>query len=143
MIVNLIGLAGVQALIARLPVATTDEAMKELEIVGVDLLSKAANLAPKDLGDLRGSGFVETGWRGSLQNPVSEADKDTKSQRLNPEKPKSKELVIGFSEPYALKQHEMPIEHKDGERKYLQGPFEKNIDMYIKGIGEAIKKGVD
>jgi len=90
---------------------------KALNLVALDLLGKAVELAPLDLGDLRGSGSVK------IENNIAS---------------------VGFEEPYAVKQHEhLEYEHpKGGQAKYLEQPFRENYDKYINQIAEEIKKSL-
>lgn len=85
---------------------------KALNDVALDLLGKSIELAPIDKGDLRGSG----------------------SAKIN-----DNEAIVGFSEPYAVVQHEhTEYSHpRGGEAKYLEKPFRENINKYIKHIADA------
>jgi hypothetical protein len=91
----------------------TPEAMKD---IGNDLLRRSAKRAPKDMGDLRGSGFAEM-------------DDYT--------------VTVGFTEEYALAQHErLDYQHTDGEAKYLENPLNENQDKYIKKLADSLKGGL-
>ncbi len=93
---------------------------KALTDVGLDLLGKSKEKAPIDTGDLRGTGFMNLEDNG-------------------------KTAVIGFTEIYALRQHE-GLEYKHplgGEAKYLENPLKENTQKYIKHIKDAIGKVVD
>lgn len=91
---------------------------KALREVAFDLLGKSKELAPIDTGDLRGSGFAE----------------------IN-----KNEATIGYTEPYALRQHEeLSYNHpQGGQAKYLEEPFVKNTPKYIKHLADSIRKAVD
>jgi hypothetical protein len=91
---------------------------KALREIGLDLVGKAKKLAPLDTGDLRGSGF-------------SKLEGDT--------------VTIGFTEPYALRQHEhTEYDHPmGGQAKYLEQPFNENLKKYIKHLEDSTKKAVE
>lgn len=82
-----------------------------------DLRGKAADLAPVDLGDLKGSAYAEVnGLAGE----------------------------VGFTEPYATRQHEeVWFNHpKGGQAKYLETPYKKYIGNYIAHIKDFIARAV-
>jgi hypothetical protein len=90
----------------------------ELDIILLDLQGKAQDRAPVLTGDLRGSAYHnQKGLTGE----------------------------VGFSSPYALRQHEeLSYRHpQGGEAKYLENPYKENAKRYIKAIGDAVKKAVD
>ena len=111
------GLPELEKLLRKMPKEVEKVAMKELQRSAVDLQGKAQLLAPVDMGDLRGSGFSET---------------------------KGQEVTVGFSEPYALKQHEeLEYNHpKGGQAKYLEQPYKENVKHYINDISKKVKKAV-
>jgi hypothetical protein len=95
----------------------TKEAVNE---VALDLIGKAKERAPLDTGDLRGSGFVNNGG-------------------TNGQIYKAK---VGFSEPYALEQHEnLQYQHpRGGEAKYLENPLKENEERYIDHIKSKVRR---
>jgi hypothetical protein len=97
----------------------SEEAIKD---VAFDLLGKAKLLAPIDTGDLRGSGFVEFV---ETTNGIG--------------------AIIGFSTPYAVRQHEELDYHhpQGGQAKYLEQPFKENTQRYVKHLADSVKKAVD
>lgn len=109
------GLRELEANFDKLLKKTEVKSKKGFKEVCEDLIGKSINLAPVDIGDLRGSGHVE------YKNDF--------------------DANVGFNEPYAIKQHEhTEYEHpKGGQAKYLEQPFRENIDKYIKHIAEAIE----
>jgi hypothetical protein len=112
------GLAALEAELARRLReigAASDQAMAEN---AEHLLGEAIQLAPKDLGDLRGSGDVR---------PLGDG-----------------EYEVGFyGLPYALRQHEeLDWHHDEGQAKYLEQPFAENMDRYVQNVADAVKKAV-
>jgi hypothetical protein len=105
------------ALLKRIPAQAKAQASKELSDIVQDLKGESQRRAPIDLGDLRGSAFGDT---------------------------KDLEGTVGFTEPYAMYQHEgIGFNHpKGGEAKYLENPFKEKMKMYIKAIGDAIDRAV-
>lgn len=95
--------------------SSTPKAMRD---IGQDLLGKSVERAPVDQGDLRGSGFSE------VDGTVT---------------------TIGFTEPYALRQHEeLQYTHpQGGEAKYLERPLNENINRYVKFLEDSTKKAVE
>ena len=83
----------------------------------LDLKGKAVKLAPIKTSDLRKSAYT------AMENYAGE---------------------VGFTEPYAVKQHEETgYEHpKGGQAKYLQQPYQENVDTYIKWIGDEVVKEI-
>ena len=118
MIIKIEGLDELQKILKKMPKEAEKAAMFQLEKVGVDLQSKAQLLAPVDMGDLRGSAFTEV---------------------------IGMEATVGFTEPYALRQHEeVGYRHpKGGQAKYLEEPFKENLSQYVDSIGDAIRKAVE
>jgi hypothetical protein len=109
-------------LLQNLPDEAIEATRKELQRACADLKGKAQNLAPVDTGDLRGSAFYET---------------EAKDGGL--------EATIGFTAPYATRQHEeVGYNHPHGgQAKYLEEPFKQNVGKYTDKIGEAIKRAVE
>lgn len=85
---------------------------------GADLQSKSVQEAPIDTGDLRANCSV-------TEEPL--------------------DVMVGYDLPYAMKQHEELDYHhpKGGKAKYLEDPFNENMDKYVEHIrekaGDAIK----
>lgn len=115
--VTITGLDALTAKLKAMSPGVNAAAERQLKIVCEDLRGKAALLAPVDTGDLRGSSFAEVdGLDGA----------------------------VGFTEPYALRQHEMDYRHpKGGQMKYLEEPYEDNRDKYIASIKNAVKEVVE
>jgi hypothetical protein len=91
----------------------TEKAIKE---VTLDLLGKSVKLAPVKEGDLRGSGkadFSEDGMTG----------------------------VVSFGTVYARRQHEeLTWKHpQGGQAKYLQQPFEENMEKYVQRLADDVR----
>lgn len=98
--------------------AITNAVQAGLVECGADLQSKSVQEAPVDSGDLRADCAVE-------EEPLK--------------------VRAGYSLPYAMKQHEeLDFNHpKGGKAKYLEDPFNENVDNYVdhirKKAGDAIK----
>ena len=113
----------------------------EMQIAALDLAGKASTRAPVRTGDLRGSWFAVTNKKNLLQ---ALADSDPDSSRLSLPSVGKYEIAVGFSEPYAERQHEtLTFRHElGGEAKFLENPFKEMSKTYVDNIGEAIKKAV-
>jgi hypothetical protein len=119
------------------------EKMKEvsiegLEEVGLDLLGKAVRQAPVDTGDLRGSGSVSFGGnviaQGTKEGGVVATGKAGRSAKP--------EVTVGFSVPYAHRQHEdLEYHHpRGGKAKYLEDPLKQNAKQYVRHIAEKVRE---
>lgn len=144
--VKIDGLEALQSKLKAMPDAVNKEAEKALQIAATDLWGKAAERAPVDTGDLRGSGFAVVG---NKTVGAMEEDTDPKSVRGTIPEVSGLNAVVGFAEPYALRQHEdMELNHPQatgiyGRAKYLEIPYEENRDRYIDDVGKAIKKVIE
>jgi hypothetical protein len=87
----------------------------------LDLQGEAQRIAPVDKGDLRGSGY----------STVEEEENEIIGE-------------VGFTEPYALEQHEnLYFTHpKGGQAKYLEGPFNEKKKKYEASIMKAVERGI-
>ena len=114
---------------------------KEMAMAALDLAGKAAAKAPVMTADMRGSWFAVTDKRNLVQQS---ADKNPQSERLQLPTVGKYEIAVGFSEPYAERQHEtLTFRHElGGEAKFLENPFKEMSKTYVDNIGEAIKKAV-
>lgn len=85
-----------------------------------DLLSRAVELAPIDTSDLRGSGKVD--FDRTVANRFT--------------------ALVSFNTPYARIQHEtLWFKHPNGgQAKYLQQPYEENIDKYIQHMKDSVRR---
>ena len=113
--ITLEGLAKLNRKLERLAMSSEIAATKELRIITLDLQGKAQLLAPVDTGDLRGSAYSEV---------------------------KKLEGEVGFTEPYALRQHEdVSFRHpRGGQAKYLEQPYKENRNKYVDMVGKAIAR---
>lgn len=119
--VEIEGLEKLNEILRNVPIQANEAVFKEMELITQDLKGKSQRLAPKDLGDLRGSAFAE------VQRTMFLKIAGT----------------VGFTEPYALRQHEeMDYHHTDGQAKYLETPYKENVSKYTSSIGKAIKGAV-
>lgn len=90
---------------------------KSAQDVGNDLLNRSARRAPKDTGDLRGSGKTEL---------------------------EGNNVTVSYGTEYALRQHEeLDYRHTDGEAKYLENPYKENKEKYIKHFADSTKRGLE
>lgn len=112
--IEVIGIDAVQRNLNSMFEQIEDLIPRALTDVGLDLLGKAKLLAPIDTGDLRGTGAM------NIES--------------------NKTAVIGFTEPYALRQHEsMEFHHPlGGQAKYLEQPFKENLQRYVQHIRDGI-----
>jgi hypothetical protein len=94
----------------------SEQVDRKLQACGQDLKQRSSDQAPVDTGDLRG-------------NCAASEVRDH-------------ELRVGYSLPYALRQHEeLGYRHpKGGKAKYLEDPFNENAHRYIRYIGEGLVK---
>lgn len=106
--------------------------------VGLDLLRRGVRLAPVETGALRGSGYVE--FNGT------EIAEGTGSGGVIPKQKVLKSISdpsaeIGFSEEYAVKQHEeVGYDHpQGGQAKYLEEPMKNNTAKYVEMIRKKAK----
>lgn len=116
------GMDELKAVLQKIPEAVRDAAENSFRKSILDLQGKAQILAPIDLGDLRGSAYSDVGFTEW-----------------------GLEAVVGFTEPYALLQHEdMEFNHpKGGQAKYLEQPLKENIVQYTADLSETIKKAMN
>lgn len=95
---------------------------RAVEDVALDLQGKSQLLAPIDTGDLRGSAST---------TPVKKVGNVISCQ-------------VGFSQEYALKQHEnMSYNHpRGGQAKYLEEPLKRNEGRYKQSIKNSVRRSV-
>ncbi|MDO6355115.1 HK97 gp10 family phage protein [Caloramator sp. CAR-1] len=98
-------------------------AAKALIFCGAHLQGESANQAPIDTGDLR---------RNCNVSPL-------KIQRKNIQ------VTVGYNLPYARRQHEeLHFRHpKGGKAKFLEDPFNENLDKYDAYIQKTIKDALE
>lgn len=111
------GLAELNAKLRELANVSKDTAKRELADIALDLAGECSNEAPVDLGDLRGD----------LANPRKKGDM---------------EWEVGSDLPYCATQHEhTEFNHpKGGGAKFIERPFNENVNNYIDEIGNAIMR---
>ena len=105
--------------ISRITAAAGRRALKK---AALDLQGRSADEAPIDLGDLKGNAGID----------------DSKLQS-------DSEILIGYSLPYAVRQHEeLDFNHpRGGKAKYLEDPYRANIKRYKDFIAKAINAVTD
>jgi hypothetical protein len=110
------GLDKLHEVLKGIQIQAKEAVVTEFAWIVLDLEGEAKRRAPKDTGDLRGSGYSEVvGMEGT----------------------------VGFTAPYALRQHEhVEFRHTDGEAKFLETPFKEKQKMYIKAVGDAVKRQI-
>ena len=123
------------------PASAEKAASKQLAKCALDLQGKAQLQAPKDLGDLRGSAYANVEGKDLIPDSP---DTDPTTPRAEKTKGGKLEAVIGFTEPYALIQHEeLGFRHTDGNAKYMEKPYMENKDKYISSIGKAVQNALE
>ena len=115
--VDIVGMPELKRFFEKAPEEIKQAIHNELKVVAADLQGKAQKLTPVDTGDLQGSAYSEV---------------------------ENLEGTVGFTEIYALRQHEeMDYNHpKGGQAKYLEQPYKENMQKYIDDIANAIKRAV-
>jgi len=143
MSIKIIGLDKLMKKLAVMPKKVENATEKALTKVALDLQGKAQLRAPVDTGDLRGSAFTVVGNRQNIAINT-ESDKNPKSARENIPSAENMQAIVGFTEPYALRQHEdMDARHPlGGEAKFLENPYKENRSKYVDMIGKAIAREV-
>lgn len=132
----------------KLDMRKLNEAIKELgpetakvftDIV-LHITGEAVRDAPIDTGDLRGSGFAEINGVTVAQGNSSGVSAQGVANPAN-----KYSAVIGFTEPYALRQHEeLEYNHpQGGKAKYLEDAVKRNMTKSIEHIKKGIKKAVE
>lgn len=120
MSIDIQGLSELNAKFSELARIAPQTAKREIADIALDLAGKASDAAPVDLGDLRGD----------LANPRKEGDMEWK---------------VGSDLVYCAVQHEhTEFNHpKGGGAKFIERPFNENVDSYINAIGEAIMRELE
>lgn len=90
---------------------------KLLENIGEETLKDSNRNIPVDTSELRDSGFVKV---------------------------KGNEVMVGYTAPYALRQHEdLTLQHDDGEPKFLESALKRNVKKNVSLIKDAIRRLCD
>lgn len=136
------GVEELNNVLKSIPVNSEKAVEEELKVIALDLQGKAQRLAPVMLGDLRGSAFAVVG-KNSVA--IQTIDSEPKSIRADIPSAGRLEAIVGFTEPYALRQHEeMGYRHpKGGQAKYLETPYKQNSKRYVDDLKETIRKAVE
>jgi hypothetical protein len=110
---------------------------KAVQKVGIKLLELSIPIAPIDTGDLRESAYVKYNGKQIAKGNVAGV-----IASVNIVDSKGLEVEVGYQTPYALRQHEdFMIKRTEGtEWKYLQKPFQENIDIFIDEIETETKQ---
>lgn len=111
------GLNELTAKLGQLAKIAPDTAKKELSDISLDLAGKCSDAAPVENGDLRGD-------------------------LANPRKKGEMEWEVGSDLPYTARQHEhTEYNHpRGGGAKFLERPFNENVDNYINETGKAMMR---
>lgn len=121
--------------LAASPVAAT----KALMDCVLDLSAESARRAPIETGDLRNNCHGQVQGQTVYQNQQPAA--------ANPLPGQIVEGSVGYSLPYARRQHEdLSLRHSGpehgkvdgGEAKYLERPFDEKKQLYASHIGKAV-----
>lgn len=114
------GLAELNAKLRELANVSKEAAKQELADIALDLAGKCSDAAPVDKGDLQGA----------LANPVEVNELEWK---------------VGSSLEYCATQHEhTEFNHpKGGGAKFIERPFNENVNNYIDEIGNAIMRELE
>lgn len=112
--------------------------VKGVADVSLDILGKAVRDAPIDTGDLRGSGSVSFDTGTIAQGTKEGSVVMTGSVGKNAEP----EATIGFSVPYAMKQHEEVGYHhpRGGKAKFLEDALKENAAQYVRHIATKVRE---
>lgn len=96
-----------------------EAAKYSLERSATDLQKKSSDQAPVDIGDLRANCNV---------GPIKETGTGIS-------------ITVGYSLPYAIRQHEeLDYRHpKGGKAKYLEDPYNENINSYRNDLAQSIR----
>lgn len=106
---------------------------------GIFILSESAPRAPVDMGDLRGSGYVEMAGQTIAR---SESSGGVVASGGIPKDAAA--VIVGFSAPYAAIQHEQVFDNHphSGEAKYLESVLEEKQDDVLRRIFEGAQQGM-
>lgn len=133
-----------KAIQAKLDKITKDvpkATVKAVTDVALQCIEKSVERAPKDLGDLRGSGYATVN-----QQQVASGNADgsiTAAGAPVPSGDGTVEAEIGFTAPYAFVQHEhVEFYHKDGEAKYLESVIVEHSSAWKKHLIDSAKKAL-
>lgn len=116
--------------------------VKGIADITLDCLGKSVQRAPVELGDLRGSGHADINGKkiatGNTDGSISSGSPGESSNSKI-------EGVVGFTAPYALKQHEeLDYVHlKGGEAKYLEKTLAENTEKYVNHLANGVKKAIE
>ncbi len=92
---------------------------KALVKSALDLKRRSSEQAPIDTGDLRSNCAID----------LTDLDRYR--------------VYVGYSLPYALRQHEdLALRHTQGKAKFLEDPFNQNIDRYKEFIENEARKAL-
>ena len=133
------GMEAFRKLLLALPAKAEKGAHDALKVCALDLMGKSIDLAPVMWSDLQGSAYAVVGGSGLVGKGNADTHPETARGSI-PEVYGNLNAIVGFTEPYALYQHEnLGLRHpEDGQAKYLETPFKANRDKYLKTIGDAI-----
>lgn len=115
--------AQIKKALARNPEVTT----KKVTSILLNLANKSAKMAPVDTGDLRNDCMAEL-------NGVTIFARKTHIANVKPTLKASGS--VSYDLPYAVRQHEeLGYKHpRGGEAKFLEKPFEQNLEKYVTSI---------
>ncbi len=109
------------------PNVAKDAAARQLAHIANELKGLAVKRAPKALNQPGRNGHKG----GNLRRSAYKVVKDLTAE-------------VGFTAPYATRQHEhLEYHHTDGEAKYLENPFKENLARWMKELGQAINRAIN
>lgn len=114
------------------------QGLKELNVKLKQLSKIAEQKAEEELADIA----LDLGGKASNEAPILNGD--LRGDLAKPEKRDKMSWRIGSTLPYTRRQHEhTEYRHpRGGGAKFLEKPFNANVNRYIKMISEAISKGL-
>jgi hypothetical protein len=120
------GMQELQKALKNIPEQAKGAASKELRKITLDLKGKAQRIAP--VAGMTISGYIGGDLVGTAFAEVE-----------------GLEGVVGFTSPYALRQHEeVGYRHETGKTaKFLETPYKENAGKYAEAIKDAVRKAVD
>ncbi|MGE5494613.1 MAG: hypothetical protein ACM3S4_04860 [Burkholderiales bacterium] len=116
--------------------------LKALTDVAVDLLSRAAERAPVETGDLRGSGYININGEDIAYSAVGSGG-IIMAGTPAPSESKKNVAEVGFTAPYAFTQHEhVEFNHPiGGQAKYLESVVVERKEMWAKQLADSARDG--
>lgn len=124
--VTIEGIPKLNKILRKIPIEAQEAVAKEMDDVVDDLRQKASDITPVKTSKLQESVFDEA------NSFVSDKGAKIVGQ-------------VGYSKPYALRQHEEMSYHHTApaQAKFLETPWKQNQKMYAKALIDAAKRAVE